>query len=44
MVERGQQLRFPAEARHALGVVGKDLRQDFQRQVAVEVGVYGLVG
>ena len=39
MVQRREHLRLALEARHALGVVGERLGQDFDRDVAAELGV-----
>jgi hypothetical protein len=43
VVERGEHLRFALEARHAVGVVGEDVRQNFQRHVATQLGVAGAI-
>ena len=43
MVERGQHLRLAREARQALGVAREELRQDLQRDVAIEFGVAGAI-
>jgi hypothetical protein len=34
-----EQLRFPLEAREAIGIARERVRDDFQRDVAVESGV-----
>jgi len=39
MVERRQHLRFAFKAGHALGVLSKGFRQDFQRDVAAQLGI-----
>jgi hypothetical protein len=39
MVERGEHLRLALEPCEPLGVLCKDLGQDFQRDVAAELGV-----
>jgi hypothetical protein len=39
MVERGQRLRFPGEAREPIGIAGEGVRQDFQRDVAVQLRI-----
>ena len=39
MVERGEHLRFALEPREPLGVVGEQLRQDLDRDVAIQPGV-----
>ena len=39
MVERRERLRFAREAREAIGVVGERVRQDFKRDVAVELRI-----
>jgi hypothetical protein len=36
MIERGQDLRFALEAREAIGIVDERVRQDFDRDVAIE--------
>src|ERR1700694_5614477 len=43
MVERGQDLGFALEAGHALGVAGKRLGQNLQRNIALQLGVAGAV-
>jgi hypothetical protein len=43
MVERGQDLGFPLEAREPIRVAGEGLRKDLERDVAVEPGVTGAV-
>jgi len=43
MVEHGERLRFALEARQPFRVGGKDGRQDFQRDIAIEVRVAGEV-
>src|SRR4051812_31232082 len=39
MIQRRQHLRFALEPRHAFGVTGERLRQDFQSDVAAKLGV-----
>ena len=39
MVERGQRLRFAGEPRQPIGIAGEGVRQDFQRDVAVQLRV-----
>ena len=39
MIERGEELRFPAEAREAIGIVGDGGEQDFDRDVAIQLRV-----
>ena len=39
MIERGEHLRFTAEAGDALGIVGERRGQDLQRDVTSELGV-----
>jgi hypothetical protein len=43
VIQRGQQLRFALEARHVLGVVGQRGGQDFDGDVAIELGIAGAV-
>ena len=43
MVERGQDLRFALEARQSLRIGGEDFRQDFERNVAIQLRVAGAV-
>jgi len=43
MVERGEHLGFTAESRDALGIVGERRRQDLQRDVSTELGVFGAI-
>jgi hypothetical protein len=43
MVQRGEDLRLALEAREAVGVVRKGRGQDLQRDVAMELGVAGMV-
>jgi hypothetical protein len=39
MVERRQHVRLAGEAREAIGVLREGLRQDFDRDFAIELGV-----
>ena len=39
MVQRGEDLRFAAEARETIGIVDETVRKDLQRDVATEFGV-----
>ena len=39
MIQRGQNLGFALEPRHALGVGGEGFGQDFQRHVAAQLRV-----
>jgi hypothetical protein len=39
MIERGEQLRFAMKAREAIGIRGEELRQDLQRDGAIQLGV-----
>ena len=39
MIERGEKLRFALEASHAFSVVREGIGQDFQRDVAAELGI-----
>ena len=39
MVERGEDLRFALEAGQAIGIVGEGIGQDFQGDIAIELGV-----
>ena len=39
MIERGQRLRFSRKTRQAIGVARERVRQDLQRDVAIEPGV-----
>jgi hypothetical protein len=39
MIQRGERLRFASEARHALRVVRKRLRQDLDRDIPIELRV-----
>ena len=39
MIQRREDLRFTLKTRHAIGVGGEELRQDFQRDVATELRV-----
>ena len=39
VIERGQYLGFAFKTRHALGIVGQCLRQNFQRHMALELGI-----
>ena len=39
MVQRGQGLGFASESRQALGVMGKRVRQDLDRDVTIELGI-----
>jgi hypothetical protein len=39
VIQRGEHLRFALETRHALGVCGEALRQDFERDVATQLRV-----
>ena len=43
VVQRRQHLRFPLEAGQPLGVVDEGVGEDLQRDIAVELGVAGLV-
>ena len=43
VIEAGEHLRLPLEPRQAVGVAGKRLGQDLERDLAVELGVGGLV-
>jgi hypothetical protein len=43
VVERRHGLRFAMKARDAFGVAGVGLRQDFDRHLAIELGVEGKV-
>jgi len=43
MVERGEDVGFPAEAGDTLGIVGERRRQDLQRDVSTELGVFGAI-
>ena len=39
MIERREHLRFAAEPRQSIRIAGQERRQDFQRDVAIELGV-----
>jgi len=39
MVQRGERLRLPREARHAIRIARKGGRQELQRDVAIQLGV-----
>src|SRR5450759_2759487 len=39
MVERRQHLRFTAQARESIGIGGERVRQNLQRDVAIELGI-----
>src|SRR5215831_17509194 len=39
MIERGEHLRFPLEARHSFGLLCESLGQDFDRHLAAELGI-----
>ena len=39
MIQGRQHLRFPFEAREAIGIVGEQVRQHLQRDVAIELRV-----
>ena len=43
MVQRGQHLRFAGEARQAVGIGGENVRQDFDGDVAIELGIGGAI-
>ncbi len=43
MIQCGKDLRLAPEAREPLGIAGQRLRQDFQRDVAIELGVMGAI-
>ena len=43
MIQRSQDMRFPLEARHALGVAGEHFRQNLERHVPIELGVGGAI-
>jgi hypothetical protein len=43
VIERGEHVCLALEARQPLGILGEDVRQDFQRDVAVELGVAGAI-
>src|SRR5262245_61145643 len=43
MVQRGERLRLAGEAGEAFGIVGEDIGQDFDRDVAIELRVPGFV-
>ena len=43
MVERREHLRLAAESRQSIGIVGDDVRDDLERDVAVELVVPGAV-
>ena len=43
MVEAGEDLRLPLEPREPIWVLSEGVRQDLQRDLAVELGVGGLV-
>ena len=43
VVQRREHLRFPLEARQAIGIVGKGLGQDFDRHVAIERRIAGAI-
>ena len=43
MVQRSEDLGFPAEPRHAIRVVRKKLGDHFQRDISIELGVGGTV-
>jgi hypothetical protein len=43
VVERCQQLRFPVKARQSLGVIGKQVGQDLERDIASEFCVAGAI-
>ena len=43
VVERGEKLRFAFEAREPIGIAGESFRQNFQRHVAIELGVSGAI-
>ena len=37
MIERGERLRFALEARQPIGICGEQVRQDLERDVAIEL-------
>jgi hypothetical protein len=39
MIERRQRLRFARESRQAIGIAGKGVRQDLQRDLTIELRV-----
>lgn len=41
VIQRGQDLSFALEARHALGVAGEGIGQYFQRDFSLQLGVAG---
>ena len=43
VVERREHLRFAMEARQSLGIVGEEIGQDLDRDVAVQLGVMGTI-
>ena len=43
MIERGEYLRFSAEARKPIRIARERLRQDLQRHIAVELRVFGAI-
>src|SRR5258708_36722596 len=43
MIQRCQQPRFPLESSHTLRVAGKRIRQHFQRDFALQLGIFGAI-
>src|SRR5262249_19031041 len=43
MIQRGQYLGFALEARHAAGICGERRRKNFDRHVAIELGIVGTI-
>jgi hypothetical protein len=43
VIERSEDLGFPLKTCHALGVSSKDLGQNFERYIPVQLGVVGTV-
>ena len=43
VIERGQSASFPLEAGHALGILSEGLWEDFQRDVAAQLGTRGAI-
>jgi len=39
MVQRGEDLRLSLEASEAIGIIGEGIRQDFQGDVAIQLGI-----
>jgi hypothetical protein len=43
MIQGGQRLRFTLETRESLGIVRERLRQDFDRDITIELRVAGSI-